>query len=311
MGVTILAGIDEAGLGPTLGPLVTACAALEVPDDWRPDTPWEKLADACAERHCKKETRPVVADSKVAHRSGGLGALELAVGAFASLAPAGELELAYSDPDAATHPCYRRSLSPFPSVRAADDIAQAAGALRRSLECAGATFLRLRAAVLHEPAMNRRIDGGMNKNQVLLMETGGHIRALAESRPDAPMLLVVDKQGGRNDYHPFLSGLFPGSWIDTLEEGRDCSRYRLRRPGGDVEFHFRAKADRTSFPTALASLAAKYVRERAVARLNAWFEARLPGLRPTAGYPEDAARWLREVEKEGGELEVALVVRKR
>lgn len=309
----ILAGIDEAGLGPTLGPLVTACAALEVPDDWRPESPWERLADACSERFSARDKRPAVADSKVLHRAGGLAALELTVGAFSLLAgPGGAPELAFpDDDDGGSHPCYSRTLAPFPAVNAPEDVRRAAEALSRCLERAGAKFLRLRALALHEPVMNRRFDRGLNKNQVLLRETGAHIRSLAAAHAGSPLLLVVDKQGGRDSYLPFLTDLFPGAWIDVLEECRACSRYRLRRTGGDAEIRFQARADSVSFPTALASLAAKHARERAMAELNAWFGGRLPSLRPTAGYPADAGRWLADTERDAAELRVGLVVRKR
>jgi hypothetical protein len=30
---------------------------------------------------------------------------------------------------------------------------------------------------------------------------------------------------------------------------------------------------------------------------NAWFAERIPSLQPTAGYPEDAVRWLADVER--------------
>jgi hypothetical protein len=38
-------------------------------------------------------------------------------------------------------------------------------------------------------------------------------------------------------------------------------------------------------------MAAKYVRELSMHAFNAFWADRLPGLRPTAGYPTDALRW--------------------
>ncbi|MDR3078295.1 MAG: hypothetical protein LBV15_05995, partial [Planctomycetota bacterium] len=79
-----------------------------------------------------------------------------------------------------------------------------------------------------------------------------------------------------------------------------------------VEVRFQAKADRDAFAAALASLAAKYARERFLLGLNAWFGQRLPGLKPTAGYPQDAKRWLAEASRSGlGELRVDLITRDR
>lgn len=152
----------------------------------------------------------------------------------------------------------------------------------------------IETAILHPAEMNRLYDSGLNKNEVLLLETGTHLAALADRFAGSGLVAVVDKQGGRNDYRPFLTRLFPGAWIETSAQGAEESAYTLRLEKGAVRVSFRPKADRLSFTTALASMAAKYVRERAMAELNDWFSTRIPGLRPTAGYPVDARRWLAE-----------------
>lgn len=308
----ILAGVDEAGLGPTLGPLVTAGAALAVPDFWSPDTPWDALSAAFCREWGRKESRTAVADSKVVYRKGGAAALELAVGAFSLLAnasPVPSVCFPGLDGGIRAHPCYGLKLNPFPAYVGAELIEDRASAMGSALKAASATAVHLRASALHEPVFNRRIAAGMNKNQLLLTETGGRLREIVEKFPENEILVVVDKQGGRNDYLPFLVALFPGAWIEDTGSGAVSSSYRLRRAGGDVTFRFEAKADRHSFATALASLAAKYVRERAMAELNAWFCERVEGLAATAGYPEDARRWLGELEKSG--LDMEAVVRRR
>ncbi|MCC8189660.1 MAG: hypothetical protein LIP77_03345 [Planctomycetes bacterium] len=288
----ILAGVDEAGLGPTIGPLVTAASGLAVPAAWLPEEPWTRLADAVCRAWRKGETRPAVADSKVVYAAGGRDALELTVGAFAVVVGSPVL----AEPPAAEgcHPCYRWDMADFPAG-CAPEVLAAAERIRDALAAHGAAAVHFEAAAVHEPVLNRRFASGINKNQALLLETGRHLVRLVAKFPDAPMLVVVDKQGGRDDYLPFLMALFPGAWLDVVECGRNRSTYRLRRTGGDVEFRFQPKADRDSFTTALASLAAKYVRERAMAELNAWFARRVTGVKATAGYPPDARRWLAQV----------------
>ena len=59
---------------------------------------------------------------------------------------------------------------------------------------------------------------------------------------------------------------------------------------------FRTRADESDFCTSLASMVCKYVRELLMERLNSFFAGLSPGLKPTAGYPRDAARFLRETE---------------
>ncbi len=307
----ILAGIDEAGLGPTIGPLATASAALRVPADWEPETPWEALSAAVTRTWKKGETRIAVADSKVIYSTAGLAGFERAIGAFSACAgtadPCGCLREKLSG---TVHPCYVGGKVRFPTYADADAVTGAETLLRTALASAGAAAAHLRAALLYEPELNSRYANGLNKNAALLVETGRHLRALNEAFPDLPLYVVVDKQGGRNEYLPYLSDLFPGAWIQEELCGRDCSRYLVRRPGGDMHIAFVAKGDRSSFATALASLAAKYHRERAMARLNAWFLKKCPGVKPTAGYPTDARRWLREVGT-GRELRLDLILRER
>jgi ribonuclease HII len=58
--------------------------------------------------------------------------------------------------------------------------------------------------------------------------------------------------------------------------------------------HFRVRADAQHLEVALASLIAKLIRELLMERFNAFFAAHDGALHPTAGYPEDARRWLRD-----------------
>ncbi len=127
------------------------------------------------------------------------------------------------------------------------------------------------------------------------METGARLSSLAEAFPEETVLAVVDKHGGRNEYLPILTALFPGVWLETVTAGAEQSVYRVRRERGVMEIRFAAKGDRNSFATALASMAAKYVRERGMAELNQWFARRAPDLRETVGYPVDAKRWRGEL----------------
>jgi hypothetical protein len=61
-----------------------------------------------------------------------------------------------------------------------------------------------------------------------------------------------------------------------------------------VEAQFAAKGERF-LPSALASMAAKYVRELAMCAWNDYWQRQIPGLRPTAGYPVDARRFADEI----------------
>lgn len=280
----ILAGIDEAGLGPNIGPLATACAALRTPDTWNPATPWDTLSAACGKDFRRGETRLPVADSKVIYTRGGTEALQRTLSAFARALPDGgskTYEAAGTEPE--NHPCYSTL-----DVRYGD---AGDATLPAALAAADAATAHLETGLLFEPEMNARFAAGRNKNQILLQETGARLANLAAAFPKEKILVVIDKQGGRNDYLPFLTELFPGAWVEVLAAGAAESVYRVRA----LTAHFTAKGDRDSFATALASMAAKHARERAMTALNQWFGERVPGLRGTAGYPVDAKRWRADV----------------
>ena len=70
-------GIDEAGYGPNLGPLVMTSVACQVPDEHADADLWQRLAGAVRRGRDRDDGRLVVDDSKVIHSSArGLAALE-------------------------------------------------------------------------------------------------------------------------------------------------------------------------------------------------------------------------------------------
>src|SRR5262245_40283954 len=70
-------GIDEAGYGPNLGPLVMTSVACRVPDDISAENIWNILQTAVRKHGDAEDDRLVVDDSKRVYASGhGLAALE-------------------------------------------------------------------------------------------------------------------------------------------------------------------------------------------------------------------------------------------
>jgi hypothetical protein len=61
-----------------------------------------------------------------------------------------------------------------------------------------------------------------------------------------------------------------------------------------VEIAFQAKGE-SHLPTALASMASKYLRELAMQAFNDFWSERVADLRPTAGYPLDAKRFKADI----------------
>ena len=66
-----------------------------------------------------------------------------------------------------------------------------------------------------------------------------------------------------------------------------------------MEIAFQAKGE-SHMPTALASMASKYLRELAMHGFNDFWGRHVAGLRPTAGYPVDALRFKAEIAAAAG-----------
>jgi hypothetical protein len=125
----------------------------------------------------------------------------------------------------------------------------------------------------------------------------------SDLRPPASFHVVCDKHGGRNRYHSLLQHHFSDEWIDTLVESRAVSRYHWGSSESGVEVAFRTGGE-SFMPAALASMTAKYLRELSMRAWNQFWCARVPGLRPTAGYPLDARRFKTEIEPAQRELQI-------
>ncbi len=303
----IIAGIDEAGLGPQLGPLCVVGAALRTPDDWTAAAPWQALAAAVAAHPCRGEMRLVVADSKKIFASRSLAALERPAMVFFSASPlTAPLPVARSDflavlgafaalENLGQCPWYECEWQ-APVCHTAEEINAEARSLAKVLAHAGAAMAGLQARVTLEHVFNRRIASGLNKAQALWEDTVSLMRWLATSFPDEAVAICADKQGGRNAYLPLLAQAFPGASWHAVTESAQLSEYVLRRAGPRLRVVFLPRAEQTSFAAALASIMAKYLRERFMSSLNDFFQRLLPGLRPTAGYPADAPRFIAAVQ---------------
>ena len=108
--------------------------------------------------------------------------------------------------------------------------------------------------------------------------------------------VIGDKHGGRHYYLGPLSQAFADAWIDRGPERADSSRYTIRDGGRRLELSLVPRADRDDGLVALASIVSKMVRELWMDGFNGYWRARVPGLRPTAGYPVDAQRFRRAIE---------------
>jgi hypothetical protein len=123
------------------------------------------------------------------------------------------------------------------------------------------------------------------------------LRGIWDRTADGVVASVIsDKHGGRHYYLKPLSEAFPEAWIDRGRERAEASRYTIRGGARRLELCLLPRADQNDGLVALASIVSKTVRELWMDGFNAYWRARIPGLRPTAGYPVDATRFRRAIE---------------
>ena len=329
--MAILVGMDEAGYGPHLGPLVVAAASAEMADEGAPDANLWRAMRGYVEQHLGKtggrasprrslygRSRVLVCDSKMAYKSGaraaGLARLERAALGFLAAgevhpATLADLLEAVEVPGAArgeAEPWHRPQDLGLPIACDRAAIAGAAENFRKGFRAAGGRSGRLRLGLVPAARLNRLIDGGRrNKAEALFAVAVEVLDDLRRGRAGERIFVMMDQHGGRRRYGALLAGAFPMERVERLQESAEASRYRLSGPeGGVTEVEVRADCESSSLMAALASMAAKYVRELAMRQFNAYFRSRVPDLAPTAGYGRDAWRFLAQIRAARGASDV-------
>lgn len=204
-------------------------------------------------------------------------------------------------------PCWERGIDfPIPiaanSSRRAEPVpfAETVEHVRAELSRGGIELMALASRRIHPAEFNALLEKDRLKSDLLAdatmaLATGFLDSIAADTRTgNGPALTVLlcDKLGGRNRYGDLLRAFFPNQPIRAFAESPGLSRYKI---GKNLTVRFQAKGERNR-PTAAASLASKYLRELSMKPFNAYWTERVPGLKPTAGYPEDARRFLADIQ---------------
>ena len=317
LAVQCLAGLDEAGLGPILGPLVVAGVAMTGP---RGKDPWQLLRPiVCRQKSVRGKLR--VADSKVVNQGPkGLEHLEYTVLAFWS-AWRGSLPRTLEELlvglDVALGPLracpwYEDLALPLPLMADPQTLELRAYRLTRALGRAGVKLEQIAVRPVDAEEFNGLLASTANKSSA-------HFAAYASvlsrrlARVPAGAHVVADRCGGIMHYVPSLERCCPGLAVRIVREEAAASVYDVGAARGEVRVTFAVEGEERAFPTALASCFAKYLREAMLRLLNRWFQERVPDLRPTAGYFADGRRFLKDVRAvvEAGTFPRARLVRAR
>jgi ribonuclease HII len=310
--VAILAGIDEAGFGPLLGPLVVSCSAWTVPPELLEADLWQVFRRSLGKARKHLAGRLLIADSKKAfNRAEGVGHLERTV--LAALQVMGvETQNLASLLTVLSPDCLPR-LGEYPWFQnlqecclAAEpaDLRIAAQVLANDLQTHGAKLVCLRSSCLDVAYYNTMVERVRNKAQVLFIAVTQLMQGILDQFPDDHIRILVDRQGGRAHYRENLRRSFPGMDLRIVQEGDETSIYEMRQGSRLVRLSFEIKADDLHVPVALASMVSKYVRELLMECMNNYFVALDANLKPTAGYWKDGTRFVEELRQRLPDLKI-------
>jgi hypothetical protein len=310
----IVAGVDEAGYGPLLGPLVVGCCAFDIGqiDSEKLPCLWKRLSRVVGKKRSASGRKLHINDSKLVY-SPAIGLKELERSVLAVLAAATEQPEDLSAlftctaqhvlAELAEYPWYSRcDGEKFPLEHEAISIRAMANALRQEMARTGTACVHLSARIVLERQLNSLIRATRNKSSALFSTTAIHLDQLLRRHGHGPLTIVCDQHGGREHYGADLALMFDEWSLEIVSEGNGHAQYHLRRDGNVVCIIFREKAEVTCLPVALASMLSKYLRETLMRRFNAFWAQHCPKTKPTAGYYGDGARFLRDIAPKRREL---------
>jgi hypothetical protein len=122
-----------------------------------------------------------------------------------------------------------------------------------------------------------------------------HAAATAPAPGMAPLIVYVDRQGGRMRYLPTLQRLFEGARFTILDETDEISAYRVVDGESAMELQFCVGCEERHLAVALASMTSKYLRETFMGLFNRFWATHMPTIAPTAGYYKDGLRFYKEI----------------
>ena len=299
----LLIGTDEAGYGPNLGPLVVAVSAWQTPKSVAPERLYAHLSKIVTQEAGDDDSRLAIADSKALYSPGnGLDAIER--GVLTCLALLGQQPTSTSSlwKALAAH-CHaeRTSLAwhaaeeeTLPLDACSLQIGKCLEHCSAGMKQASVELKALRAAAVFPGTFNSEVDRHENKATVLSLVTLELLKSVVDEVPELPAKVTCDKHGGRDRYVHLIQHVFGDEPVRVVRESKAESVYRLNYHGRKLELQFLAKGERM-LAAALASMTAKYLREVSLRPFNRFWQSHVPGLRATAGYPNDSKRFKAEI----------------
>ena len=302
--MVVLVGIDEAGFGPILGPLVVSSSTFSLPHNLLASDLWPILRKSISDRRKRLAGRLLIADSKKAYsKSIGIKHLERTV--LTALKCLGKEPATLAELLELLSPSCLERLSDYPwyedirdyslSIDAADkEIASAV--LADDLASNGIELLDMKSRCLDVAYYNKMVAAVKNKANVLFSATCSLIKSAYDDFAGDDLQIIVDRQGGRVHYRKNLQRMFGDMELKILRESPSTSSYELQAGGKAMRVHFVVGADGRFLPVSLASMISKYLRELLIGSINRYFAGFGADLKPTAGYWKDGLRFIGDIE---------------
>lgn len=301
--MAVLVGIDEAGFGPILGPLIVSSSVFSLPRDLLTADLWGILKKSVGSRRKRLAGRLLIADSKKAFsKSLGIGHLERTV--LACLRCLGSRPATLTElltllcPDClerlSDYPWHRDAAGYGISVNEAD-VAIASAVLKDDLASNGIKLLELKSCCLDVAFYNKMVGSVKNKASVLFTAVSQLIKTAFDNYTGDDLQIIIDRQGGRVHYRKSLQRMFPDMELKIIKQSPANSSYELKADGKTMRLHFTVGADDRFLPVSLASMVCKYLRELLVDMMNRYFTGFSAELKPTAGYWKDGLRFIEDL----------------
>ena len=313
--MTLVIGIDEAGYGPNLGPLVIGSSSWQIDelqcdhlstkvadqfiqlqndihDDYRAGRgpPWGDSKKVFTRKGTKSETLEPL-------ERGVLAAVQIATNTLPETSDSLLSLLALKSPAHSELTCWKKlNAVTLPLATKVPHAIQQAGQAAKQLRTHAIRLTGLACRWIFPETFNAALDTGMNKSDILSQASLQLAFDLRNQHPDSPAVIWCDRHGGRKRYTGVVSHCFDAARVEPLSETTHHSHYYIHDCEHPTSIHFSVSGE-SQLPVAVASMTAKYTRELAMDVFNKFWTDKLPSLQPTAGYPVDAQRWWKETEK--------------
>lgn len=314
---TTLISTDEAGYGPNLGPLMIAATSWTV-ENSAVDL-YEQLRNGVSNKFDPGGNRLFIADSKQVHRTGSLEFLEQNVlsvlhsltgqipdslDSLLELVSSGQRELIQER--LARQRWLKDIEIAFPIKANLTTVHQLSDLFSNTCSVANVKLQQVECDSVFADEFNRLVHEVGNKANLLSGRSLQLVRMLLDTAdPGQPVQIGCDKHGGRSKYAALIQHHLKPDFVTVRSEQLEISEYEFSEPQRSVRLWFAARGE-SFLPTALSSMFAKYVREVLMIAWNQFWLQSVSDLKPTLGYPQDAKRFIREIESARQKLGIPL-----